>query len=74
MSLGQTASIREQRKLVQRIREEFEEIPGLRLTVHEASEFWALEETVCESVLRQLETAGFLAQSTDHRFEMYQWA
>ncbi len=32
------------RKLVQRIREEFEDMPGLRLTTDEASRFWALDE------------------------------
>jgi hypothetical protein len=63
----------EQRKLAQRIREEFEELPGLRLTVVEAAKFWAIDEAVCESILSQLETAGFLARSTDNRFEKYQW-
>lgn len=59
------------RKLVQRIREEFEETPGLRLTVHEASRFWALDETTCELVLLDLETTGFLAQGHDSRFQTY---
>src|SRR6185503_14617330 len=31
------------RKLVQRIREEFEDAPNLRLTVSEAARFWALD-------------------------------
>jgi len=71
MSPGQRTSFGEHRKLVQRIREEFEEIPGLRLTVREAAQFWAIDERACEWVLKQLETAGFLAQSADHRFEMW---
>jgi len=59
------------RKLVQRIREEFEEIPGLRLTVREASRFWALDETTCGLVLAELETSGFLALGRDNRFQTY---
>jgi len=72
MSLG-SSLVREHRKLVQRIREEFEERPGLRVTVREAAQFWGIEEAVCESVLKQLETAGFLARAADRRFVMYQW-
>jgi hypothetical protein len=63
-----------QRKLVQRIREEFETLPQLRVTVDEAARFWAIDEITCESVLRQLAAVGFLAQGTDRRFEMYQQA
>ena len=59
------------RKLVQRIREEFEERPCLRLSVPEASRFWALDEISCEMVLRDLQMHGFLAQGVDHRFQMY---
>jgi len=59
------------RKLVQRIREEFEDIPGLRLTTDEASRFWALDERTCEQVLEELATTGFLAEGADHRFQMY---
>jgi hypothetical protein len=58
-------------KLVQRIREEFEDIPGLRLTTVEASRFWALDEQMCEQVLEELAVSGFLAQGADHRFQMY---
>jgi Fic family protein len=59
------------RKLVQRLREEFEEIPGLRLTVREASRFWALDEVTCGRVLADLMAQGFLARNVDGRFELY---
>jgi hypothetical protein len=59
------------RKLVQRLREEFEETPGLRLTVDEASRFWALDEVTCELVLTELAIQGFLARGVDDRFQMY---
>jgi DNA-binding IclR family transcriptional regulator len=59
------------RKVVQRIREEFEETPGLRLTVREASRFWALDEATCQLVLLDLVSQGFLAQGIDNRYQMY---
>jgi hypothetical protein len=58
------------RKLVQRIREEFEETPGLRLSVREASRFWGLDEATCELVLAELAASGFLAAGVDRRFEV----
>jgi hypothetical protein len=56
------------RKLVQRLREEFEETPGLCLTVREASRFWALDEVTCGCVLTDLTAQGFLARGVDGRF------
>jgi hypothetical protein len=54
--------------LVQRIREEFEEAPGLRVTVREAARFWGLDETTCGRVLEQLLAVGFLATGRDGRY------
>ena len=55
-------------KLAQRIREEFEEAPGLRVSVGEAARFWGLDEMTCEQVLRRLRAAGFLATDVDARY------
>ena len=74
MSMEPRPSFREFPKLVQRIREEFEETPRLRFTVNEAARFWAIDAVTCESVLLQLAAAGFLARGTDCRFEMYRQA
>ena len=57
-------------KLVQLIREEFEERPELRLTVREASHFWALDEAMCEQALAELAKRGFLAEDGDRRFRI----
>jgi len=54
--------------LVQRIREEFEEAPGLRITVTEASRFWGLDERTCGHVLEQRLASGFLARGGDGRY------
>ena len=55
-------------KLAQRIREEFEERPDLRVTVDEASRFWALDPTTCEEIFARLGTTGFLAKGPDERY------
>lgn len=56
------------RKLVQRIREEFEDAPDLRMTVSEAARFWALDFATCEYVLKELLRTGFLARGPDERY------
>jgi hypothetical protein len=56
------------RKLVQRIREEFEEAPGLRLTSSEGARFWGLDLATCERVLTELLATGFLARGSDTRY------
>ena len=55
-------------KLTQRIREEFEESPGLRVTIDEGARFWGLDAHTCELVLSELLTDGFLARGRDHRY------
>ena len=40
-------------KLIQRIREEFEESPGLRVTIDEGARFWGLDAEVCEPILSE---------------------
>jgi hypothetical protein len=55
-------------KLIQRIREEFEEAPWLRFTVGEAAQFWGLDPEACELVFANLITEGFLGSGIDDRF------
>jgi hypothetical protein len=55
-------------KLTQVIREEFEEAPGLRISVEEAARFWDLDEETCAQVLARLLSAGFLAKGVDDRY------
>jgi hypothetical protein len=56
------------RKLVQWIREEFEDTPDLQLTTREAAAFLALDLDTCERVLWQLLNVGALTQESDGRF------
>jgi DNA-binding IclR family transcriptional regulator len=55
-------------KLSQRIREEFQEAPGLQVTVREAARFWGLDEATCEQVLTHLFAVGFLRRGSDSRY------
>jgi len=46
--------------LVARVRCEFYEMPGLRLTCPQASRFWQVDVAICGVVLEQLVREGFL--------------
>lgn len=46
--------------LTRRIRDEFNEMPGLRLTLHQASRLWGLERDLCRAVIDQLVASSFL--------------
>jgi len=54
--------------VVRRIRGEFLEMPGLRLTPQQARRLWRLDETACEAVLGALVDARFLAKTRDGAF------
>jgi hypothetical protein len=54
--------------VVRRIRGEFLEMPGLRLTPEQARRLWRLDETACEAVLGALVDARFLARTRDGAF------
>jgi hypothetical protein len=55
-------------KLTQRIREEFQASPGLRVTVDEGARFWGLDQHTCALVLSELVAEGFLARGRDQSF------
>ena len=55
-------------KLVQRIREEFEEAAGLRVSIAEAARFFGLDMETCEQVLTRLYRVGFLARDHEGRY------
>jgi hypothetical protein len=51
--------------LLNRVRSEFIEMPGLRLRIEQAQRLWNLDRAVCESVLRSLVEAKFLGRFDD---------
>ena len=57
--------------VVRRIRGEFLEMPGLRLTVQQARRLWLLDEGSCEAVLSALVKARFLVRTRDGAFVLH---
>ena len=51
--------------LLNRVRGEFIEMPGLRLKIEQAQRLWNLDRAMCESVLRSLVDAKFLGRFDD---------
>jgi hypothetical protein len=52
-------------QLLQRIRSEFEEMPGLRLTRDQAARLWSLSHELSDRLLGELEGQGFLRRLND---------
>ena len=55
-------------EVLRRVRAEFLEMPGLRLTRPQARRLWALDDAVCEAVLAALVDARFLVESRNASF------
>jgi hypothetical protein len=52
-------------RLLDRIRSEYAEMPGLRLTRDQAARLWSLPRDICERLFSELERQGFLRRLTD---------
>jgi hypothetical protein len=50
--------------IVRRVREEFKEMPGLRLTPAQATRLWGLEHETCRAVIESLVATAFLRWTT----------
>jgi hypothetical protein len=48
--------------VLSRVRGEFGEMPGMRLTFDQAVRLWALDRRTCETVLDRLVTSGYLVR------------
>jgi hypothetical protein len=55
-------------ELIVRVRSEFSEMPGLRLTRVQAARLWAQRLDVCERVLQQLEEEGLLKRGIGNAY------
>lgn len=51
--------------LLARIRSEYMEMPGLRLTLLQARRLWTIDALTCAGALAALESSGFLARTRD---------
>ena len=54
--------------LLQRIKHDYEEQPGLRVTPPQAQRLWGLDGPTCGAVLTALVNAGVLQRTPDGRF------
>ena len=54
--------------LMTRIRGEYREMPGMQLTVVQASRLWHLDARTCEAVLLSLVDEGFLIRTSGGAF------
>ena len=54
--------------LAERVRGEFREMPGLKLTLAQAGRLWSLDLGTCRQVLLELVETGFLSEASDGAF------
>jgi hypothetical protein len=54
--------------LIARIRSEYREMPGLRLTVAQACRLWQVDTATCEVIFQTLLVEGFLTRTTNGTF------
>jgi hypothetical protein len=54
--------------VMQRVRGEYVEMPGLRLTLAQAQRLWGLDRAACEALLGALVEAKFLSRTRDGAF------
>lgn len=56
------ADVTRKQQMLNRVRGEFLEMPGLRLRVEQAQRLWDLDRATCEELLASLVDANFLAR------------
>ena len=54
--------------VLRRVKGEYLEMPGLRLTIAQAQRLWGLDRSVCDSLLGALVEAKFLFRTRDGAF------
>jgi hypothetical protein len=57
-------------ELQNRIRGEFREMPGMRLSFDQAARLWALDRPTCAALLERLVAVGFLVRDDYGRYAM----
>jgi hypothetical protein len=55
-------------RLLEIVRGEYLEMPGLRLTRQQARRLWALDADTCDALLATLEGSGFLRRSREGEY------
>jgi hypothetical protein len=55
-------------RLLEIVRGEYLEMPGLRLTKQQARRLWALDADTCDALLSTLEGSGFLRRTREGKY------
>ncbi len=55
-------------RMLERVRSEYREMPGLKLTCEQAERLWDLDAAACERVLAALVDTKFLRRTRDGAF------
>lgn len=63
---------RAHRQLLERIRAEYTEMPGLCLTPEQAQRLWSMEPRLCEALLNSLLASRFLRRNERGLFVLYE--
>ena len=67
---GERRDLAKRELLVHRIRAEFQEMPGLRLTATQAARLFGVSEDACARILSALSAEGFLRCTTDGHYAL----
>jgi DNA-binding IclR family transcriptional regulator len=59
-----------QMEMLSRVRGEFREMPGLRLSLEQAMRLWSLDRATCVDVLDQLRSTKFLDLDSNGRYRL----
>jgi Fic family protein len=54
--------------ILQSVRGQFLEMPGLKLTIAQAQRLWGIDRATCEAVIGELTACRFLAKTRDGAF------
>jgi hypothetical protein len=53
---------------IRRVRAEFLEMPGLKLTIPQAQRLWGVDRPTCEALIDELTASRFLSKTRDGAF------
>jgi len=59
-----------QLQILHRVRGEFREMPGMRLTLEQAMRLWSLNRETCASVFDELMASRFLQRDVNGRYKL----
>ena len=62
------ADVTNRQQILNRVRGEFLEMPGLRLRIEQAQRLWGLDRSTCEDLLKSLVDAKFLSRREDDAY------